>query len=396
MSLSKLPSEILQLIADYLEELREMDALIRTNRHCYKCLNLYLYQCDVRDTPGWPYHRSTGESRSLQEFLARRATVGVPVEIYLQSDGSWIYSLTFAIRWGHDEVARILLKHNVLTDWGWHRSPNYLHVLLQAVRCNQLAILQALLDKGLDINEHDNCDGYFNCTPLHLACRYGHVDIAEMLLKRGADTEALDYHGRRPLEWAVMIEPYPISEFSQRPGGLIEIVQLVKLLLDHGAKPEAPDEHRLHVKPTFLEMIPFFSLLDLKCLIERDPVDDSGTLLQGETSSPQVQEEQDTSAREQWGCQQCGDTYDVTILASAGEGQGNQQLLICATGEVVDEGSDASIYCIWCRFLWQRFQKRAQNPRCWIRRRYRGRAHWNLSGEERIGQREPREAWEWW
>ena len=57
-------------------------------------------------------------------------------------------------------------------------------------------------------------------TPLHRAVHYGHLDIAKLLLRAGADLEARDQKGRLPLSgstadvWEALnpqVQLYPFS-----------------------------------------------------------------------------------------------------------------------------------------------------------------------------------------
>ena len=71
-----------------------------------------------------------------------------------------------------------------------------------------------------------NTKVYSDWTPLFAASRWGHVDVARVLLEYGADVNARDTHGQTPLHW-------PSQE------GYLKVVEL---LLEHGATSNAQTE----------------------------------------------------------------------------------------------------------------------------------------------------------
>ena len=74
-----------------------------------------------------------------------------------------------------------------------------------------------------DVNSRSFVDG---STPLHLTWRQGHVDVARMLVERGADVSAQDGDGRRPLHWA--------SRYGY--------VDMARMLVERGADVSAQDK----------------------------------------------------------------------------------------------------------------------------------------------------------
>ncbi|RDL41405.1 uncharacterized protein BP5553_01384 [Venustampulla echinocandica] len=64
--------------------------------------------------------------------------------------------------------------------------------LFSAICRDDLTLVRQLLDEGMDIDSRDDING--GDTPLITAVAYDQVDIAELLLERGANIEAKTYH----------------------------------------------------------------------------------------------------------------------------------------------------------------------------------------------------------
>jgi ankyrin repeat protein len=79
----------------------------------------------------------------------------------------------------------------------------------------QVDVARMLIERGADVTAQ-NDDGR---TPLHLASYRGQVDIARMLIERGADLAAQDNDGDTSL--------HVVSERGQ--------VDVVHMLIEHGA-----------------------------------------------------------------------------------------------------------------------------------------------------------------
>jgi len=65
-----------------------------------------------------------------------------------------------------------------------------------------------------------------SCTPLHLAALHGHLEVARVLLVKGADPNAIDECGLTPLHWAASHGHDAV----------------VSSLLSHGAQVDAKNE----------------------------------------------------------------------------------------------------------------------------------------------------------
>jgi len=64
---------------------------------------------------------------------------------------------------------------------------------------NSIELAVLLLDRGADVEAKAN-DGY---TPLHLASSWNRIAMAEFLIEKGADVRAKDNKEETPLDWAI-------------------------------------------------------------------------------------------------------------------------------------------------------------------------------------------------
>ena len=64
-----------------------------------------------------------------------------------------------------------------------------------AVRINDIKLVQFFIDEKIDLNEEDR----FGYTPLHLASRFNHLEIAEKLIDSEASVNTTDKYGDTPL-----------------------------------------------------------------------------------------------------------------------------------------------------------------------------------------------------
>jgi ankyrin repeat protein len=103
--------------------------------------------------------------------------------------------LGVASRWGHTEVARVLLEHgadaSIRDGDGW--CP-----LERAAENGDVEVVRVLLEHGADVKARDKT----SITALHTSCTYGHPAAARVLLEHGADVNAKADHDATPLHWA--------------------------------------------------------------------------------------------------------------------------------------------------------------------------------------------------
>ncbi|NBX72423.1 ankyrin repeat domain-containing protein [bacterium] len=96
--------------------------------------------------------------------------------------------------------------------------------LMLAIRCNQRAIVELLLEKGADVNAIDSRS---ETVLMHAADEKDYQDIVKVLLEKGADVKAIDSRSNTALMHAA------INDHQES----------VKFLLDHGAEVNAQDEN---------------------------------------------------------------------------------------------------------------------------------------------------------
>jgi ankyrin repeat protein len=125
--------------------------------------------------------------------------------------------LCVASRWGHAEVARVLLENGADMEI---RDGDYWRPLERAVENGHVEVVQVFLEHGADVN----AGGVTNATALHAACAFGHPSLARVLLEHGADANAKEYSGETPLHWATDEEA-------------------VLILLEYGADSNAKDNY---------------------------------------------------------------------------------------------------------------------------------------------------------
>lgn len=131
-------------------------------------------------------------------------------------------------------------KKRVAGLQSWQRLMRVLSTTGAALAGSLAALVAAVPDE--QINRSEGRDGR---TALAEAALQGHLEAATALLGRGADIEAVDYEGRRPLMFAAN-----------------NSIAIVRLLLEAGADPRAVDIHKMNAlhfaaeKNTMADIIP--------------------------------------------------------------------------------------------------------------------------------------------
>lgn len=76
-------------------------------------------------------------------------------------------------------------------------------ILQKAVLCEDIELVELLLDKGFNVNMCSNASAtqFASKTPLHLAANIGNVEMCKLLVLRGADINAEDKDGCKPFPY---------------------------------------------------------------------------------------------------------------------------------------------------------------------------------------------------
>jgi ankyrin repeat protein len=107
---------------------------------------------------------------------------------------------------------------------------------LFAVRANAMESVKVLIEAGSDVNQ-TMADG---TSAMVIAIINGHYNLATFLLDDGADPNLADLRGRAALYAAVDMRNYRWSELPKPPGDNVDPLDVIKTLLNRGAKPNMP------------------------------------------------------------------------------------------------------------------------------------------------------------
>jgi ankyrin repeat protein len=184
----------------------------------------------------------TGNAAVVKAFLARGREVDAREHVFGQTALMWAAAENHAdaTRALIDAGADVNLTSDVVEPIRWSLSNSYkggFTALMFAARQGALDSARVLIEAGADLNATDP-DGI---TPLLLAAINGHYDMAALLVHSGADVNRTDGAGVSPLYQT--IDMHTLEFAANRPPprlqGTLDPVGLVKILLEHGANPNA-------------------------------------------------------------------------------------------------------------------------------------------------------------
>ena len=127
------------------------------------------------------------------------------------------------------------------------RAHKYIFSIWYASRYGRLERVQILLERNTPVDALDT--NHLNCTALHWSCKFGHLDIARLLIRRGAGVNKIDDDGNSPLHLAA------------GTGGSLP---LVRLLLENAAEIRLlnSEKHDAAKVARMADKIPFAELIE--------------------------------------------------------------------------------------------------------------------------------------
>lgn len=140
-------------------------------------------------------------------------------------------------RYYRDSVCVAVLLAVGICVSGCNRSPE--NEFLSAVTGNDLDAVGRMLDVGgIDVNYRTSLTG---ATALGSACGLGHVEMARLLLARGADPNIVNSSGRTPLQMAAYDGSTAIVEMLIQAGANVDIADT-----EYGYTPLAAASRKGH------------------------------------------------------------------------------------------------------------------------------------------------------
>lgn len=149
-------------------------------------------------------------NRSAEEWERLRGK-SVPTEVQSWLDESTERQRDFAVVWSDIQRADGYIRNTLLWDsgMGWPVLMGVIVALWDFCKIEEresifrtgTALLRLLLAAGERPDAHEYVALYGG--PLHCACSYGNAEIAELLLRYGADANKQDADGWTPLHWSV-------------------------------------------------------------------------------------------------------------------------------------------------------------------------------------------------
>ena len=173
------------------------------------------FRKDMRGGTALTYAARRGHTHVIEELFTHMEDPAGAIRL---EDGEGLTPFMHAAHGGHTEVIRLFLKTDLALKGPDQRSDDGWSPLMIAVRERHADTAELLMDFGSSPNDSD--PRFPEVTALAVAARNGHVEIVELLIRRGADVNPTSFPGKDS----------PI--ISAAANGCTDVV---RLLNDHGA-----------------------------------------------------------------------------------------------------------------------------------------------------------------
>ncbi|OKP08275.1 Ankyrin-3 [Penicillium subrubescens] len=231
MSLNSLPAEILQQIGEYITSLSTLNAISRANCRFHLIFDPLLYAQDAQRTRGQSASAGGGAAAvrwAAQYGLMRTMQKSLEGGSEIPSRGPWMHVV-------HEPAGRTV--YGVRVDWRFRDPVPPPHPLCLAAQGGHVDIIEFLLDvKGCDVNVTDQR----GLSLLEIAVVHGHVQLAEGLLRRGAN----QLSGRQLTGSLAKVVSSPMQLAV-----LLGKLDMMRLLWDYGVRVNIGGPHRNSTGP---------------------------------------------------------------------------------------------------------------------------------------------------
>ncbi|MDE7326043.1 MAG: ankyrin repeat domain-containing protein [Lachnospiraceae bacterium] len=143
-----------------------------------------------------------------------------------------------------------------------------------AINQDDETILAAMIEQGVDVNLTQDAPATAGNTPLHLACIYGNIKAAELLMKSGADDTICNAAGYSAAHYILLRNTQRSELSSEDRLGLFSLLTHIDLA-DNSGKTPLMYLFSWEIARMYLEMEPLLEIL-LKKGADVNHVDDEG------------------------------------------------------------------------------------------------------------------------
>lgn len=107
----------------------------------------------------------------------------------------------------------------------------------EAARNDHGEMLRVMIKKGADVNLVQDAPADAGATPLHIACEYGRVNTARLLMESGAEDTLQNNNGETPAHLAVMKKRFGGDLSAQERIGVLQALNNVDIARNDGKTP---------------------------------------------------------------------------------------------------------------------------------------------------------------